>query len=101
MIEKHLTLWRDDGGVDADFSLEPGEFAQLVRETATAHAALGEPTVVPRPTESSVLRLRRSLYVVQDVTAGERVGPENVRSIRLGRGPRARPLRDGPRTGVP
>ena len=82
VIEKHVTLSRSDGGVDSAFSLEPDELAQLVRETATAHAALGEPTVGPRPTESSVLRLRRSLYVVQDVTAGERVGPENVRSIR-------------------
>lgn len=82
VIEKHVTLRRADGGVDSAFSLEPGELAQLVRETATARAALGEPTLGPRAAESSVLRLRRSLYVVQDVKAGDQVGPENVRSIR-------------------
>jgi N-acetylneuraminate synthase len=82
VIEKHVTLSRADGGVDAAFSLEPDELARLVRETAAAWAAVGEPTVGPRPTESSVLRLRRSLYVTQDVKAGDRVGTENVRSIR-------------------
>jgi pseudaminic acid synthase len=82
MIEKHVTLSRADGGVDSAFSLEPHELAQLVQETATARAALGEATVGPRAAEGDVLRLRRSLYVVQDVKAGEQVSDANVRSIR-------------------
>ena len=82
VIEKHVTLNRADGGVDSAFSLEPDELGQLVRETATARAALGEPVVGPREAEGEVLRLRRSLYVVKDVKAGERISAENVRSIR-------------------
>ena len=82
VIEKHVTLNRSEGGVDSAFSLEPDELLQLVRETGTAWAALGEPTVGPRAAESEVLRLRRSLYVVRDVKAGDRVSVENVRSIR-------------------
>ena len=81
-IEKHVTLARDDGGVDSDFSLEPAELAALVSETRVAWEALGEPRLGPVAGEAESRRLRRSLYVVEDVRAGDKVGPENVRSIR-------------------
>jgi pseudaminic acid synthase len=82
VIEKHVTLSRADGGVDAAFSLEPQELAQLVRETRTAWETLGEPRVGPTPAEEEGRRFRRSLYVVAAVRAGDVVTRENVRSIR-------------------
>ncbi|MCW2754397.1 MAG: N-acylneuraminate-9-phosphate synthase [Marmoricola sp.] len=82
VIEKHLTLDRADGGVDADFSLDPGEFAALVTETRIAWQAMGEATVGPKEIEAEGLRFRRSLFVTRDVKAGELVGPDNVRSVR-------------------
>lgn len=82
VIEKHVTLSRADGGVDGDFSLEPAELAALVTETERAWQALGRPTLGPRDSEREVLRLRRSLYVVEDVTEGEELTGDNVRSIR-------------------
>ncbi|TFD81616.1 pseudaminic acid synthase [Cryobacterium sp. Sr8] len=82
VIEKHVTLSRSDGGVDSDFSLEPHELAALVRESETAWLALGVPTLRPTASESESLRLRRSLFVVEDVLAGDVVSPLNVRSIR-------------------
>ncbi|MEU8630694.1 pseudaminic acid synthase [Amycolatopsis sp. NPDC048633] len=81
-IEKHVTLARADGGVDSEFSLEPAELAALVTETRRAWEALGEPVLGPRESEKEGLRLRRSLYVVEDVRAGDEVTPANVRSIR-------------------
>lgn len=81
-IEKHVTLSRDDGGVDSDFSLEPAELESLCRETAAAAAAMGPARFGPRESEGEVLRLRRSLYVVADVRAGDEVTTDNVRSIR-------------------
>lgn len=81
-IEKHVTLARADGGVDSDFSLEPAELAALVTETGRAWQALGAPRIGPRESEREVLRLRRSLYVVTDVRAGDEVTRDNVRSIR-------------------
>jgi N-acetylneuraminate synthase len=82
VIEKHLTLSRAQGGVDAAFSLEPAEFAMLTEEALRAWEALGDAT--PRLTtgEAESRRLRRSLWVVEDVSAGDVVGVENVRSIR-------------------
>ncbi|MET9337271.1 pseudaminic acid synthase [Nonomuraea sp. NPDC003804] len=82
LIEKHVTLSRDDGGVDSAFSLEPAELAALVVESERAWRSLGAPVLGPRPSEREGLRFRRSLYVVRDVRAGEPVTPDNVRSIR-------------------
>lgn len=81
-IEKHVTLARADGGVDSEFSLEPAELAALVTETHRAWEALGQAVLGPRESEKEGLRLRRSLYVVEDVRAGDEVTPANVRSIR-------------------
>lgn len=81
-VEKHVTLARDDGGVDSAFSLEPHELAALVTETRRAWEALGSASIGPKTSEQEGLRLRRSLYVVEDVTAGEPVTERNVRSIR-------------------
>ncbi|MBO9522524.1 MAG: pseudaminic acid synthase [Nocardioidaceae bacterium] len=82
VIEKHLTLDRADGGVDADFSLDPGEFASLVTESRIAWQALGEARVGPKQIEAEGLRFRRSLFVTRDVKAGEKVSADNVRSVR-------------------
>lgn len=82
VIEKHLTLDRADGGVDADFSLDPGEFASLVRETKIAWQAMGEARIGPKEIEAEGLRFRRSLFVSRDVKAGEKVSADNVRSVR-------------------
>ncbi|MFD7075647.1 pseudaminic acid synthase [Nocardioides sp. NPDC059952] len=82
VIEKHITLSREDGAVDSDFSLEPDEFASLVSETRIAWQALGEARIGPKSAEREGLRFRRSLFVTRDVRAGEKVGPDNVRSVR-------------------
>jgi N-acetylneuraminate synthase len=82
VIEKHVTLFRADGGVDAEFSLEPAELAALVAESGRAWAALGGTAVGPTPAEREGLRFRRSLYVVEDVRVGDVVSAANVRSIR-------------------
>lgn len=86
VIEKHLTLRREDGGADAAFSLEPDEFAQLATAAGTAWEAIGAVAYGPSPGEVPALRYRRSLYVVRDMVAGERFTPETVRSVRPGFG---------------
>ncbi len=82
-IEKHVTLDREDGGVDAAFSMTPAEMAMLCTEVENARlAASGPARLGPTESEQDVLRLRRSLYVVADVNAGDVVTADNVRSIR-------------------
>jgi N-acetylneuraminate synthase len=85
-IEKHITLRRSDGGADCAFSMEPEEFAVLVKEGNSAALALGNPEWSMQESEKESRRLRRSLYVVKNVVAGEEVTHENVRAIRPGEG---------------
>ena len=86
VIEKHFTLARADGGVDSSFSLEPAEFTALVAETERAHQAMGCVSYGPTDQERESLKFRRSLYVVEDMRAGEVLSEKNVRRIRPGLG---------------
>lgn len=82
MVEKHLTLSRADGGPDAEFSMEPAEFKQMVDEIRIVEKALGKVTYELTEQQVRSREDGRSLFVVKDVKAGETLTEENVRSIR-------------------
>ena len=86
VIEKHFTLSRADGGVDSTFSMEPAEMASLVVESERAWQALGEVKYGQTEMEKKSLVFRRSLYLVDDVKAGEVLTLKNLRAIRPGLG---------------
>jgi len=86
VVEKHFTLCRADGGVDSAFSLEPEEMKQLVIETERAWQSLGQVTYGPTEAEKSSLKFRRSLYISQDMKAGDELTPKNLRIVRPGMG---------------
>ncbi len=86
VIEKHFTLSRADGGVDSTFSMEPAEMTQLLIETERAWQALGQVNYGATAAEKKSMVFRRSLYVVQDLKAGDVLNTENVRAIRPGLG---------------
>ena len=71
VIEKHFTESRAEGGVDSAFSLEPAEFAQLRIESERAWQALGAPSFGMSVAETASMRYRRSLYIVEDLKAGD------------------------------
>jgi pseudaminic acid synthase len=86
LIEKHLTLARADGGPDSHFSLEPSEMKTLVTECRAGWESVGSISYGPAETERGYLRGRRSLYITQDMKAGEVLTAQNMRSIRPGFG---------------
>ncbi len=86
IIEKHLTLSRSIPGPDSAFSLEPDEFKAMTQAVRLTEAALGRIHYGYSERESKSRVFRRSLFLVQDVKAGEPFTAENVRSIRPAHG---------------
>ncbi len=82
LIEKHVTDSRDAGGIDAGFSLEPQELADLVIKSQRAHAALGSPTIGCSEQDEKQTHFRRSIYASQDIEIGELFSHENLRIVR-------------------
>jgi pseudaminic acid synthase len=86
IIEKHFTLSRAEGGVDAAFSLEPPEMQDLVEESRRAWESLGKVSYGPSGKEKASLKFRRSLYVAEDMQAGDVFNEKNLRVVRPGYG---------------
>lgn len=86
IVEKHLTLSREMPGPDSAFSLEPHEFKAMVDAIRTTEKAIGTVQYEVTTREAASRLFRRSLFVVQDVQAGELFTEQNVRSIRPGSG---------------
>jgi len=86
VIEKHVTLSRDDAAVDSAFSLEPFEFSQLVDECHKAWKACGSIHYGPNEEDKASLAYRRSLYICEDMKEGETLTSSNLRRIRPGLG---------------
>lgn len=82
MVEKHLTLSRADGGADAEFSMEPAEFKQMVDEIRIVEKALGSVTYELTEQQKRSREDGRSLFVVEDIKKGDIITNKNVRSIR-------------------
>lgn len=86
VIEKHLTLDRSEEGPDNAFSLQPKEFKAMVEAVRKAERALGRVTYDATEKEKSSRSFRRSLFVVEDMHAGDVFTESNLRSIRPGHG---------------
>lgn len=86
MIEKHFIIDRKIGGPDSSFSMNPDEFAEMVEMIRNIEKIKGK---VDFDLNESKLKSRifsRSLFIIQNVKAGEIITEENVRSIRPGHG---------------
>ncbi|MFP8965837.1 pseudaminic acid synthase [Pokkaliibacter sp. CJK22405] len=86
VIEKHFVLDRSEGGVDSVFSLEPEEFATLVRESANAAKALGQVRYGGSEADEVSKKYRRSIYIATDLAEGEVLSEAHIKIIRPGLG---------------
>ena len=100
VFEKHLTLKSSDGGFDAAFSMEPDEFAMMIKECRQVFEAKTRPEDCPQADqvlgkivygpggsgEKSSLAYRRSIFVISDINAGEALSESNIAVIRPGNG---------------
>jgi len=86
VIEKHVTLSRQDTGPDSEFSLEPNELKCLCDDVRSAWLALGQVGYKLKTAEQENIKFRRSIYVVEDMKAGDVFSRSNIRRIRPGYG---------------
>lgn len=86
VVEKHFIIDRSIGGPDSAFSMNAEEFKVMVDNVRDVEKTLGE---VYYPTDPSKIKGRefcRSLYVAEDMKAGDVITEKNVRSVRPGFG---------------
>ncbi|MCG3259675.1 MAG: pseudaminic acid synthase [Candidatus Heimdallarchaeota archaeon] len=86
LIEKHLTLDRNQGGPDSAFSLEPTEFEEMVKSIREVEKSLGKEEYTVTTKMEKNKELSRSLFISKDIEKGEILSEENVRSVRPGYG---------------
>lgn len=86
MVEKHFILDRSIGGPDAAFSMQQDEFASMVQSIRNVEKAMGEVVYPTDPTKIKGREFSRSLYVAEDMKAGDIITELNVRSVRPGYG---------------
>jgi len=86
VIEKHFTLSRAEGGIDAAFSMEPTEMKLLVEESLKAWHSLGTVFYGVSKNEKKSTIYKRSIYVVEDIQSGESLSEKNLKIIRPGDG---------------
>lgn len=86
IIEKHFILDRSIGGPDASFSMNEGEFSQMVKAIRDTEAAIGKVNYQLTQKQIKGKDFSRSLYVVENIKKGEVFTEKNIRSIRPGFG---------------
>lgn len=86
MIEKHFIIDRSIGGEDCSFSMDEKEFTQMVKDVRLAEQALGEVSYELDPLVLPEREFARSLYIAEDIKAGDILTEKNLRSVRPGFG---------------
>ena len=94
IIEKHFILDRSIGGADADFSLDKHEFSEMIQAVRDAEKLLGKVDYSMTEKKTKSRQFSRSLYVAEDIKAGEIITERNVRSVRPGYGLHPKYLKD-------
>ncbi|WP_271808469.1 pseudaminic acid synthase [Clostridium beijerinckii] len=86
VIEKHFILDRNMGGPDSAFSLNIEEFSEMVRSIRDIEKALGKVNYKLSDKALKNREFSRSLFICENVKAGEKITEKNVRSVRPGYG---------------
>ncbi len=86
VIEKHFILDQSIGGPDASFSLNKTQFTAMVKAVREAEKSIGNVSYNLTEKQKSGKQFSRSLYVAEDIKAGDIITEKNVRSVRPGYG---------------
>ena len=94
VIEKHFILDKSIGGADADFSMDKKEFSDMINAIRDTEKLLGKVDYTMTDKKRKSRQFSRSLYIAEDVKAGEIITERNIRSVRPGYGLHPKHLND-------
>lgn len=86
VVEKHIILDRNMGGPDSAFSMQPEEFTSMVKAIREVEEVLGDVSYPTDPAKIAGRQFSRSLYIAEDMKAGDILTEKNLRSVRPGYG---------------
>lgn len=86
IIEKHITLKKNDGAIDGNFSLDKNDFSILTQEGKVAWKSLGKAYIGPTAKEKNSVKFKRSIYTIKDIKKGDKFSKENISVIRPSNG---------------
>lgn len=81
-IEKHFIISRDNETVDSFFSLDKEEFSNMVSAVRLAEKMKGQISYSPTEAVKDTFWARRSLYVANEIKAGQVINDDHIRSVR-------------------
>jgi pseudaminic acid synthase len=82
VIEKHVTVSKNDGALDSIFSLEIKDFKSFVQNCKNAKKIIGKVYYGPSNRERHSLKFRRSIYVSKKIMKGEKITKNNIKIVR-------------------
>ena len=82
VIEKHVTISKNDGGLDSIFSLEIKNFKKFVEDCRNTKKIIGKVYYGPSKREKPSLKYRRSIYVSKNIKKGEKITKNNIKIVR-------------------
>jgi pseudaminic acid synthase len=86
IIEKHFIIDRAIGGPDASFSMNEEEFTAMVKAVREAEKSSGVVDYTLTEKQAKGRDFSRSLYIAENIKAGEIFTDKNLRSVRPGFG---------------
>jgi sialic acid synthase SpsE len=92
VVEKHFCLSREVKNPDSEFSMEPDEFASMVRDIKDAVTIKGHVNYDLTAAETKSVVFRRSLFACADIKCGQIFTLENIRSVRPANGLRPKEM---------
>ena len=85
-IEKHFKPNNNSDGVDSTFSINPDQLESLVKDCKDAWQSIGKVGFSRPKSEKQSLKYRRSIYFIENLTAGSLITTNSIRAIRPGFG---------------
>lgn len=82
LIEKHVTVNKQDGALDSKFALPISEFKNFVKSIQNTYEAIGKIKYGPTKNEKNSLSYRRSIYVSNKIKKGEKISKNNIKIVR-------------------